>query len=115
MKSAGPDDLRVAFIGFRDHPSQDLSFVTREWDFASDISTIYKNLRSLPDADGGRDGPEAVTAALDRALHMVWRSDCKKVALLISDAPPHGIGYDQFDFWPHGVPDGQHSFILWGP
>jgi len=56
MKSAEPDDLRVAFIGFRDHSPQDPSFVTREWDFASDSSTIYKNLRNLPDADGGGGG-----------------------------------------------------------
>jgi hypothetical protein len=113
MKSAGPGDLRVAFIGFRDHPPQDLSFVTREWDFASDIAKISRNLRSLPDAKGGGDGPEAVTAALDQALKMKWRNDCNKVAVLVSDAPPHGIGNDgAHDHWPNGVPGGQDSFLL---
>lgn len=103
VNSAQPGDLRVAFIGFRDHPPQDDSFVTREWDFVSDLTRIHTNLRSLPGADGGGDGPEAVTAALARALTMRWRTDCNRVAVLVSDAPPHGIG-SQGDYWPHGVP-----------
>lgn len=103
MNSAQPGDLRVAFIAFRDHPPQDDSFVTREWDFVSDITRIHANLRSLPGADGGGDGPEAVTAALARALTMKWRNDCNRVAVLVSDAPPHGIG-SQGDYWPYGVP-----------
>jgi hypothetical protein len=108
VNSAQPGDLRVAFIGFRDHPPQDDSFVTREWDFVSDITRIHANLRSLPGANGGGDGPEAVTAALARALTMRWRSDCNRVAVLISDAPPHGIG-SQGDYWPYGVPGGENS------
>ena len=111
MKSSRPGDLRVAFIGFRDHPPQDESFVTRDWDFASDITQIHANLRSLPGAEGGGDGPEAVTAALDRALKMRWRNDCNKVVVLISDAPPHGIG-SEGDYWPDGVPGGQNLFLL---
>ncbi|KAG2364336.1 hypothetical protein BDR07DRAFT_1401840 [Suillus spraguei] len=103
VNSAQPGDLRVAFIGFRDHPPQDDSFVTREWDFVSDITRIHANLRSLPGANGGGDGPEAVTAALARALTMRWRNDCNRVTVLVSDAPPHGIG-SQGDYWPYGVP-----------
>jgi hypothetical protein len=111
MKSAQPGDLRVAFVGFRDHPPQDRSFVTREWNFSSDTSTISANLRNLPGPKGGGDGPEAVTAAISRALTMGWRDDSNKVAVLISDAPPHGIG-SQGDFWPNGVPGGQTSFLF---
>ncbi|KAG1897129.1 uncharacterized protein F5891DRAFT_547848 [Suillus fuscotomentosus] len=103
LNSAHPGDLRVAFIGFRDHYPQEDSFVTRQWDFVSDIARIHANLRSLPGADGGGDGPEASTAALARALTMGWRNDCNKVAVLVSDAPPHGIG-SQGDYWPNGVP-----------
>lgn len=118
VNSAQPGDLRVAFIGFRDHPPQDDSFVTREWDFVSDLTRIHTNLRSLPGADGGGDGPEAVTAALARALTMRWRNDCNRVAVLVSDAPPHGIG-SQGDYWPYGVPGGEnylplHRGELWG-
>ncbi|KAG2132895.1 uncharacterized protein EDB93DRAFT_889885 [Suillus bovinus] len=103
VNSARPDDLRVAFIGFRDHPPQEDSFVTRQWDFVSNISRIHAILNSLPGAFGGGDGPEAVTEALARALTMKWRNDCNRVAVLVSDAPPHGIG-SQGDYWPHGVP-----------
>ncbi|KAG1747729.1 uncharacterized protein EDB91DRAFT_42541 [Suillus paluster] len=108
MKSAHPGGLRVAFIGFRDHYPQDDTFVTRQWDFVSDITRIHANLSHLPEADGGGDGPEAVTAALARALTMKWRNDCNKVAVLVSDAPPHGIG-SQGDYWPYGVPGGKIS------
>ena len=111
MRSAQPGDLRVAFIGFRDHPPQDRSFVTMELEFESDIAKIHANLRRLPGPQGGGDGPEAVSAALDRALKVKWRDDCNKVAVLVSDAPPHGIG-SQGDFWPGGVPNGQNSFVF---
>ena len=82
-----------------------------ELEFESDIAKIHANLRRLPGPQGGGDGPEAVSAALDRALKVKWRDDCNKVAVLVSDAPPHGI-WSQGDFWPGGVPNGQNSFVL---
>jgi len=59
------------------------------------------NLKGL-EADGGGDGPEAVTAALADALNMKWREDATKMIVLITDAPPHGIGAsgDGFDCSP---------------
>lgn len=40
----------------------------------------------------GGDGPEAVTAALKAALELTWRPTSSRMAVLIADAPPHGIG-----------------------
>ena len=59
------------------------------------------NLKSLR-AQGGGDGPEAVTAALAAALNMPWDEKAGKMIVLITDAPPHGIGeaHDGFDSSP---------------
>jgi len=52
---------------------------------------MAKNLATLI-ASGGGDGPEAQTAALADALNMEWQEDAVKIVVLITDAPPHGIG-----------------------
>ena len=52
---------------------------------------MQKNLNSLI-ASGGGDGPEAQTAALADALNMEWNDNAVKMVVLITDAPPHGIG-----------------------
>jgi hypothetical protein len=52
---------------------------------------MQKNLASLI-ASGGGDGPEAQTAALAAALNMEWAENAVKMIILITDAPPHGIG-----------------------
>lgn len=56
-------------------------------------------------AYGGGDGPEAQTAALDQALRADWRNDAVKIVVLITDAPPHGIG-ESGDGFPNGDPNG---------
>merc|ERR1711988_353879 len=58
-------------------------------------------------ASGGGDGPEAVTAALHDGLHNVaWRPNATKIAILIADAPPHGLE-PSGDGFPNGDPDGR--------
>ena len=52
---------------------------------------MQKNLSSLVAAGGG-DGPEAQTAALAAALDLEWAEDAIKMVVLITDAPPHGLG-----------------------
>lgn len=64
---------------------------------------MVKNLASL-NATGGGDGPEASTAALAEALNMEWEQDAVKIVVLITDAPPHGIG-ENGDGFPDGSPD----------
>lgn len=62
---------------------------------------MQKNLSSLVAAGGG-DGPEAQTAALAAALDLNWSEDAIKMVVLITDAPPHGLGEsgDGFDKSP---------------
>jgi hypothetical protein len=83
--------IRFGLIAFRDHPPQDMSYVTRNFGFTDDISIMQGNLNRLS-ALGGGDGPEAQTAALAAALDMEWIDDAVKMVVLITDSPPHGIG-----------------------
>lgn len=60
------------------------------------------NLASLS-ATGGGDGPEAQADGLYDAVHAQWNPKATKVAVLITDAPPHGIG-EAGDGFPKGCP-----------
>jgi len=59
-------------------------------------STILKSLFS------GGDEPEAVADAMHDLLKLSWRDDSAKLAVLVSDAPPHGIGAPS-DTMPNGT------------
>lgn len=52
-------------------------------------------------AQGGGDGPESVACALYEALNMDYRKDSARVVVIISDAPPHGLG-ESGDGFPNG-------------
>jgi von Willebrand factor type A domain len=95
-------ELRLAVIAFRDHGDE---YVTKDFGgFTNNVDTVISNLNTLV-AQGGGDGPKAMTAALDKALNLSWRGDAAKIAVVITDAPPHGIG-DRDDVYYDGDPDG---------
>lgn len=81
--------MRLAVIAYRDHPPQDVSYITKQLPFTSDIGQVKDFLKTLY-ASGGGDGPEAVTAAMKEALELDWRENASRITLLIADAPPHG-------------------------
>ena len=85
------ESIRFGLIAFRDHPPQDMSYVTKTFEFTDDISVMQANLNRLI-ASGGGDGPEAQTAALAGALNLEWIDNAVKMVVLITDSPPHGIG-----------------------
>ena len=96
------EGLRMAVIAFRDYRDQ---YVTNDFNgFTYDVNTVLSNLSSL-EAAGGDDLPEALTAALDKALKLKWRANAVKIAVLITDAPPHGIGERKDDYYD-GEPNG---------
>jgi hypothetical protein len=98
-------DVRFALISYRDHPPQDSTYVTKTFSFTGDVAEMKTYVDSMV-ASGGGDGPEAVTAALDDALQASWRKAATKVAVLIADAPPHGLESDG-DGFPNGDPMGR--------
>ncbi|KAG1891259.1 hypothetical protein F4604DRAFT_1914069 [Suillus subluteus] len=87
---------------FRDHATQDSTHITCQYPFVSDILAIKANLANLQ-ADGGGYGPEAQCNAFTRVLYAGWKDEATKVAILITDSPPHGIGEDEDEF-PGGCP-----------
>lgn len=104
------------------------TYVTKVFNFTSDVTEIKSALKSLY-ASGGGDGkpqtiaypplvdkrrsltemlskgPEAVTAALADANNLPWRQQATKMIVLIADCPPHGLG-EYGDGFPDGSPDG---------
>jgi len=90
---AAEADVRVRFglVEFRDHPPQERTFVTRVHPFTDDAEAIRRVLNGLS-AVGGGDGPEAVYDGVhDACTKMAWRPHACRFALLVGDAPPHGI------------------------
>lgn len=95
-------DLRFGCVTFRDHPPEEDTFVTKKYPFDSDPRAVQSNL-ALVEAAGGGDGPEAQCDALHDALTVGWKKDAIKIAVLITDSPPHGIKEEE-DGFPKGCP-----------
>lgn len=98
--------LRVGVVEYRDHPPQESTFVTRVHPLTSDLSTAQQYIAGLQ-AVGGGDGPEAVLdGAVAAALELDWRPHARRVAILVGDAPPHGVGATG-DGFRNGCPCGE--------
>jgi Mg-chelatase subunit ChlD len=87
---------------------KDSTYVTRVWPFTSDIPSVKRAINSLS-ALGGGDVPEAVADALHQLLQLNWdeasRPHAVRMAVLIGDAPPHGMighGMHYRDGFPYG-------------
>ncbi len=46
-------NIRFGLIAFRDHPPQELTYVTKEFGFTADITRMEENLSSLKASGGG--------------------------------------------------------------
>jgi len=90
--------------------SSNRSHGAQSFDFTSDVSRIKEDLKTLY-ASGGGDGPEGVTAAMKATLELSWRPDASRMAVLVADAPAHGIG-EYGDGFPNGGPDGEDPLLL---
>ena len=95
--------LRVGLVSYRDHPPEETTYITQKYELSSDTSNIEQNVLQM-DASGGGDGPEAVSTALQVMNKMEYLNESAKIAVLIGDAPPHGV--EPGDRWPQGTPDG---------
>ena len=95
--------LRVGLVSYRDHPPEETTYVTQKYELTSDTSKIESYVMQM-EASGGGDGPEAVSSALQVMNRMEFLNESAKIAVLIGDAPPHGV--EESDRWPKGTPDG---------
>jgi hypothetical protein len=83
-------DLKVGLSLYRDHPSQDKSFVTAVFDLM-DIDKMNETISEIT-VNGGGDAPEAVIDGIvDGVSGMNWRDNSRRIAFLIGDAPAHGM------------------------
>eukprot|EP01102_Stenamoeba_stenopodia_P003747 TRINITY_DN13902_c0_g1_i1.p1 TRINITY_DN13902_c0_g1~~TRINITY_DN13902_c0_g1_i1.p1 ORF type:complete len:334 (+),score=65.59 TRINITY_DN13902_c0_g1_i1:131-1132(+) len=103
-------DVQFALIKYRDHPPQDSTFVTDVKPFTRSPSTMRQYVETMSAAGGG-DGPEAVADALHEALNLDYRKGAAKVAIIIADAPPHGLE-PTGDGFPDGSPNGHDPILV---
>ena len=83
-------DLKVGLSFYRDHPTQDCSFVTSVFDLA-DVNAVMSTINKVT-VGGGGDYPEAVLdGIIDGMEAMDWREGSRRISFLIGDAPPHGM------------------------
>ncbi|KAJ6545268.1 hypothetical protein B0H19DRAFT_1266727 [Mycena capillaripes] len=98
-------DVRYRVVAFRDHKEQGDSWVVHDTNpFTQDVVTTLQGQLSALVAYSGGDGPEAQIDALNAVLSSPWRRDTKKIVILITDSPPHGIG-EPGDRIPASHPD----------
>lgn len=79
--------IRLSVNFYRDHGD---AYVVRDFPFTEDLDEALADL-AAQGFDGGGDFPEAVTEALDSAVHdHAWsESAVARLAFLVLDAPPH--------------------------
>jgi len=100
--------LRLGLVTYRDHPPQDESFVSRVVPLTDDVATVREGVMRMQ-ASGGGDGPEALTDGLYDLVRLDWRPGAARVAVMVGDAPPHGVEH-QGDGFPEGCPCGHHWY-----
>jgi hypothetical protein len=105
LRSAALVNLRLAVVEYRDHPPQD-TMIYQAHSFTGDLKLAHKAIRGLS-AKGGGDGPEAVLDGVLAACQaLVWRPHARRIAVLVGDAPPHGVGAGG-DSFAGGCPCGE--------
>ena len=105
LSSAGHVDLRLGIVEYRDHPPQD-TMVYRVYPLTGDLRQAKELINRLK-PEGGGDVPEAVLAGVVAACQeLAWRRHARRIAVLVGDAPPHGVGCGG-DGFPHGCPSGE--------
>jgi hypothetical protein len=105
VASAAAIDLRLGVVEYRDHPPQD-TMVYRAHPFTNDLTKARATINSLS-ANGGGDTPESVLDGVRAACReLKWRTHARRLAVLIGDSPPHGVGAPG-DKFPRGCPCGE--------
>lgn len=104
LENSAEKSIMLGLVAFRDHPPQDKTFIVKSFPMTASVDEMQENLGTLT-AQGGGDGPEAITCALEEAYRMDWRDKAVRIIVLITDAPPHGLN-ELIDGFPEGCPCG---------
>jgi hypothetical protein len=97
ISSANPNyTINLALLFYRDKGDE---YVTRYFDFSTNISAQQQNL-AKQSANGGGDFPEAVDRALLEAVEKNWNNDnATRIIFHVCDAPPHNDQESQTGFY----------------
>lgn len=89
-------DVRYGLVTYRDRGDE---YVTRQYDFVSDVQAFQEKLNEV-EAKGGGDNPESLNEALHVAVQeMGWRDEGTiKLVFLVADAPPHLDYANDYDY-----------------
>ena len=98
--------INLGFIGYKDVAEiKTKDYVDK--DFTNDHFAVKDDITKII-VGGGDDTAEDVAFAFERALDKNWGEESIKFAILICDAPCHGIVYHDpnlIDDYPNGVPN----------
>lgn len=100
--------LRLGLVSYRDHEPQEVSYTSRAVPLTSDVDAIRGAVAELS-AEGGGDGPEAVTDGLADVVRLDWRPSAVRAVVWVGDAPPHGVE-PRGDAFPKGCPCGRSFY-----
>lgn len=81
--------VRFAVIAYSDYWDED-AYVTKVMNLTGDLAEVRRFIEQVEPTDG-HDWPEAVEEALYEANRLSWTIGSRRVAVLVGDAPPHGI------------------------
>jgi Mg-chelatase subunit ChlD len=105
LARAASIDMRLGVVEYRDHPPQD-QLLARTYPLTSDLRQAQVAIHGLSAAGGG-DAPEAVLdGVLAACRELAWRPHARRIAVLVGDAPPHGVGAPG-DSFSQGCPCGE--------
>ncbi|MFO0963755.1 MAG: vWA domain-containing protein [Phycisphaerales bacterium] len=80
---------RLALIAYQDYCSLS-AYVTRVHPFTVSVESVRSFLDQV-EPTAGTDPAEAVEEALHQASVLPWSVGARRVAILVGDAPPHGV------------------------
>ena len=90
-------DLSLGAIFYRD-PIDSPEDINEVFDF-NENTLDFKNFVNKIKADGGRDIPEDWAGAFNLAKNLTWRKNSTKFIVHIADAPGHGDGWTENDYF----------------
>lgn len=86
--------LRIAIIAHGDYCDAGKPYVTKTFDFSSDVERICRFVSQVEPTYGG-DAPECYELVLNEARSLSWKAGKAKALVMIGDDVPHGPDYAQ--------------------
>lgn len=83
-------DLQVGLSLYRDHPSQNSSFVTVTFSLDS-VENLQDKINSIEVDEGGGDWSASLDGIINGVINMKWRENSNRIAFLIGDAQTQGM------------------------